>query len=82
MHEHSRLAMPEIEDGVNCLLGRTPDDLVARIIQVIEDPHLRTRIGRGGTATFEQFYRSDVVVPKMLSLVQEMVDRYRAKRVA
>ncbi len=77
MHENSRLAMPEIEHGVNALLGRTPDELVERICAVVDDVALRRQIGWGGEQTFDSYYRSDVVVPKMFQLVQEMVDRSR-----
>ena len=78
MHENSRLAMPEIEHGVNALLGRTPEELVERIIAAVNDEALRLRIGQGGQRTFETWYRSDVVVPKMFHLVQDMVDRRRS----
>jgi glycosyltransferase involved in cell wall biosynthesis len=75
MHENSRLAMPEIEHGVNVLLGRTPDELVERIVAATDDEALRRRIGQGGEQTFDTYYRSDVVVPRMFQLVQDMVDR-------
>ncbi|MBA3753859.1 MAG: glycosyltransferase family 4 protein, partial [Nitrospira sp.] len=74
MHENSRLAMPEIEHGVNALLGRTPDELVERIVAAVNDESLRLRIGQGGQRTFDTYYRSDTVVPRMFELVQEMVD--------
>jgi len=77
MHENSRLAMPEIEHGVNALLGKTPDALADWIVAAVDDETLRDRIGRGGQQTFETYYRSDVVVPKMFALVQDMVDRCR-----
>jgi glycosyltransferase involved in cell wall biosynthesis len=78
MHENSGLAMPEIEHGVNALLGKTPDELAELIVSAVDDEVLRRRIGQGGQHTFETYYRSDVVVPKMLSLVQDMVDRCRS----
>lgn len=75
MHENSRLAMPEIEHGRNALLGKTPDEIADLIIQVAEDDTLRQRVGKGGYETFHAYYRSDVVVPKMLTLLQELVER-------
>ena len=78
MHENSALAMPEIKHGVNALLGKTPDELVDLIVAAVDDEALRTRIGQGGERTFETYYRSDVVVPKMFALVQDMVTRYRS----
>ncbi|HNL88175.1 MAG TPA: glycosyltransferase family 4 protein [Nitrospira sp.] len=78
MHENSALAMPEIKHGVNALLGKTPDELVDLIVSAVDDEALRTSIGQGGERTFETYYRSDVVVPKMFALVQDMVTRYRS----
>ncbi|MGC3976524.1 MAG: glycosyltransferase family 4 protein [Nitrospira sp.] len=78
MHENSCLAMPEIKHGVNALLGKTPEELVDLIVAAVDDETLRTKIGQGGQRTFETYYRSDVVVPKMLALVQDMVTRYRS----
>jgi glycosyltransferase involved in cell wall biosynthesis len=78
MHENSGLAMPEIEHGVNALLGKTPDELTELIVSAVDDEALRRRIGQGGQRTFETYYRSDVVVPKMFDLVQDMVDRCRS----
>lgn len=80
MHENSRLAMPEIEHGVNALLGRTPDEICGWITAAVEDEALRTRIGQGGGATFDSYYRSDVVVPCMLGLVEDMVAQFKAGR--
>ena len=78
MHENSSLAMPEIEHGANALLGKTPDELAELIVSAVDDEALRRRIGQGGQRTFETYYRSDVVVPKMFDLVQDMVDRSRS----
>jgi glycosyltransferase involved in cell wall biosynthesis len=77
MHENSRLAMPEIQHEVNALLGKTPDELAEQIVAAVDDEALRQRIGQGGQRTFETYYRSDVVVPKMFDLVQNMVDHCR-----
>jgi glycosyltransferase involved in cell wall biosynthesis len=75
MHENSRLAMPEIEQGLNALLGRTPEELVEKIVAATDDEALRRRIGQGGERTFDRYYRSDVVVPRMFQLIQDMIDR-------
>ena len=73
MHANSRLAMPEIEHGRNALLGRTPDEIADLVANVAQNPSLREQIGKGGYETFQAFYRPDVVVPKMLSLLQDLV---------
>jgi len=75
MHSNSRLAMPEIEHGRNALLGRTPDEIAELVVRAAEDESLRRKIGMGGYETFQTYYRSDVVVPKMLTLIQDLVAR-------
>jgi len=75
MHANSALAMPEVEDGYNALLGRSPEEIADLIGQVVEDDALRRKIGSGGHETFQRYYRSDVVVPKMMTLIQELVMR-------
>lgn len=75
MHANSKLAMPEIEHGRNALLGRTPDEIADLVANVAQNPCLREQIGKGGYETFQAFYRSDVVVPKMLSLLGDLVSR-------
>ena len=73
MHTNSGLAMPEIKHGENALLGQTPDEIADLIVQVVGDDGMRQKIGEGGHETFRTYYRSDVVVPRMLALLQEMV---------
>lgn len=79
LHANSGLAMPEIKHGYNVLMGVTPEEIADWLVRVCEDRDLRERIGRGGYETFQRYYRSDRVVPEMLSLVQEMVKNFRGK---
>lgn len=71
-HSLSKLSMPELEHGVNILLGETEEELAELIVHVARDPNLRERIGRGGYATFTKYYRSCDVVPKMISEINCM----------
>jgi len=77
LHANSALAMPEIKHEYNVLTGDTPGDIADWMVRVSKDRDLRERIGRGGYETFQRYYRSDRVVPEMLSLVQEMVRDFR-----
>jgi glycosyltransferase involved in cell wall biosynthesis len=74
-HTNSALAMPELAHDENVLLGRTPDEIAALIARAAEDAALRERIGRGGFDTFQAYYRSDMVVPRMLALLEEVARR-------
>lgn len=77
MHANSARAMPEICHGDNVLAGRTPGEIADCIFRIVDDPALRSRIADGGHRTFQAHYRSDVVVPKMLSLVEDMVHEFK-----
>ena len=76
-HANSTLAMPEICHGENVLAGHTSDEIADWIVRVVDDPALRATIAEGGHRTFQTHYRSDVVVPKMLSLVEDMVHEFK-----
>jgi glycosyltransferase involved in cell wall biosynthesis len=73
LHANSALAMPEIEHEKNALLGNTPDEIVDCIIRVAGDEKLRYQIGQGGYKTFMHYYRSDVVMPKMIGELENCV---------
>lgn len=79
-HSNSTLAMPEIKHMENALLADTPEELAKLIIQVSRDDELRERIGRGGYETFKKYYLSDVVIPRMLSAMDDCVKNYNIKR--
>jgi len=73
LHANSALAMPEIEHEKNALLGNTPDEIVDCIVRVAADEKLRRRIGQGGYEAFMQYYRSDVVMPKMIAELENCI---------
>jgi len=72
-HTDSALSMPEMRHMENVLLGATPDEINDLICKAARDPELRARIGRGGYDTFQRYYRSDTVVPKMLEEMRKCV---------
>lgn len=49
MHENSSLAMPEIEHGVNALLGKTPDELAGAYRLQWTMRRSEDESGRGGS---------------------------------
>lgn len=62
VHENSRAAIPEIEDGRNVLSGRTPREIAIAVRRAIEDTDLNLRIRRGGRETFESSFTPERVV--------------------
>jgi hypothetical protein len=76
-HTSSALSMPELVHGENALLGETGDEIADLVVQVIHDPGLRERIGRGGYNTFCRYYRSEIVVPRMLEEINRTVQDFK-----
>ena len=45
-HSANALGIPELEDGVNALIGGSPEEIAAQIVRVTRDGALRERLGR------------------------------------
>ncbi len=71
---HRRLAdsMPELVDGVNCLLGNEPGDFARLLSKAAADPALRQKIGEQARHTFETRYHP-VSVTSRLSEISTQV---------
>lgn len=68
-HEAIRLAMPEIEHGVNALLGRTGEELADHLVAVLQDRDLRHRLGGAGRATYERSFTPRFVIGRALEIL-------------
>ena len=55
-HSANALGIPELEDGVNALLGGSPEEIAAQIVRVTSDDVLRDRLERGARATYESHF--------------------------
>jgi Glycosyl transferases group 1 len=72
---HARLAeaMPEVHDGENALLGRSPEEIANCVRRAIEDPKLRRRLGRAGRETYRRHFTPAAVVPQLLDAAGDAV---------
>ncbi len=59
-HSANALGIPELEDGVNALLGGSPGEIAAQILRVTRDDALRDRLQRGARATYEHSFSPPV----------------------
>lgn len=78
-HTSSALSMPEIKHGYNALLGETAEEIAILVARVARDVTLRETIGRGGYETFQKYYRSEAVIPRMLEEIECTVSEFKAK---
>lgn len=76
-HTSSALSMPELEHSYNALLGDTAEEIADLVAQAAKDVVLRERIGRGGYETFRKYYRSEMVIPRMLEEMECTVNQLR-----
>lgn len=78
-HTSSALSMPELEHGYNALLGDTAEEIADLVVRVARDVTLRESIGSGGYETFRKYYRSEVVVPRMLEEMKYTVNEFKGQ---
>ena len=77
---HKRLAesMPEVVHDENALLGGTPDEIAALVIQALRDKALRRRIGRAARRTYETVTNPACVAGQLAAMAQRAVAEGRA----
>lgn len=69
---HRRLAdsMPEVEHGVNALLGNDAKEIADLLAEAIANPALTTRLGVAARSTYEMKYQPRVVAERLLSMME------------
>lgn len=65
-----RESMPEIEHGLNALLGDTAEEVAALVAKALGDRELRRRIGRGGIETLQQKFSPATVIRTLIERMQ------------
>jgi glycosyltransferase involved in cell wall biosynthesis len=63
----------EVTDGEHVLLGRTPADLAAAAIHLMQDESLRRRIAEGGRRLMRQKYMWEAVVDRYEVLYRDVI---------
>jgi len=69
-HRANALGIPELEDGVNCLLGDTPEQLAAAAWRLARDPELQATLGRGARATYERYFTPEIAGGRVIDLLE------------
>lgn len=64
------------------LMYRTPDELRAAIMQLRDDPALRTRLGRAGRAAYDAEFAEDAFISHYVDVVRALLSNKRAGRPA
>jgi len=66
-----------VEHDSNGLLASTPDDWVCAVDRLLDDGPLRRRLAEAGRRTVEDQFSLDVVSPKLVRLLDDVIDRPR-----
>ncbi len=61
-----------VVDGQNGLLARTPDEWRQQLARLIENPHLRQRLGRAGRAYVETHNSQTAVAKKLIAVLRKV----------
>lgn len=69
-----REAMPEIEHGLNALLGDSAEDVANMVAQALADRELRRRIGSGGMRTLTSKFAPTAVVAELMARMQKVAE--------
>ena len=67
-----------VRPGLNGALADTPEEWLAALAQLADDPALRTRLGGEGRKRVEDRYSLQAQAPRLISILQEAVRRGRA----
>ena len=67
-----------IKDGENGFLADGPEEWVGKIKRLIDDPELRSRIGKSGRRTVEEQYSARVIAPKVFDIFRQVTSRAKA----
>ncbi|MBM3261434.1 glycosyltransferase family 4 protein [Candidatus Kaiserbacteria bacterium] len=65
-----------ITDGVNGFVARSEDEWVEKLSQLLQDKHLRERLGREGQKTVQERYSFDAIIPQVEQVIR-MVEKSR-----
>ncbi|MBW8060663.1 MAG: glycosyltransferase family 4 protein, partial [Solirubrobacterales bacterium] len=65
--------MPEIKDGYNALAANDPEILTSKLIEAINNPDLRIKLGRNARKTFINNLSIDVATKKLSKLLDDFL---------
>jgi glycosyltransferase involved in cell wall biosynthesis len=73
--------IPELEHGVNCLVGEDRESFRREVVRLLGDSDLRDRIARNGRELIAQRYSWEVIGPRVWKILESvMEDASRGRR--
>ncbi|MDD1767524.1 MAG: glycosyltransferase family 4 protein [Methanomassiliicoccales archaeon] len=72
--------IPELEHGVNCLVGEDSKSFTREVVRLLDDDDLQKRIARNGMDLIEQRYSWEVVGPRVWEILESIMMRTRRDR--
>lgn len=73
-HSTSRLGMPELKVGENCLMGETGDEIAEALLAGCRDGDLNRRLRENGRVEYERTFRPDISLPPIIDFVADAGD--------
>lgn len=81
-HTNMARAMPEVVHEENALLGSTGEEIAEQVARACRDEELRRRIVEGGRRTWEREFRPDVVVARVVRVIEDDLRRDTSRAAA
>lgn len=72
LHSANQAGMPELQDGVNCLFGRTGKELVQKIVDCYNGRYDLVAIGKEAQATFERYFEANKAMQVILNDLRQI----------
>ncbi|MDB4214558.1 glycosyltransferase family 4 protein [Burkholderiaceae bacterium] len=72
-HWDASISMPEIQNGLNSLLGKDAVEIADCICRIVRDKDLARKIGDGGYDTYLQYFTAQKVAKKICAIVDNPI---------
>ncbi len=69
-HCDAACSMPEIQNGVNSLLGKNAEEIAENILQAIQDKELAEKIRQVGYETYLKYFVAEKVAARICEQIQ------------
>ena len=68
-HKRLQASMPELDSGVNCLLGESADEIASMIELCVSNPEYRNKLGYAARRKYEKMMKPSFVAEKLIEMM-------------
>lgn len=76
-HKCESYNIPELQDGINCLLAGSGREFAEKISKVFSSRNVKHKISRNAKNDFEKYFKANVAVKEIEKDLREMIKKHR-----